>query len=367
MNRAEAEALIAKDAHANAERNRNSAAFLAERLISGPVRRARPTTITDAPEHRGVWAANWELREQGSALKLSGYASTFEPYEMHGGPAKGGWIEQIARTAFDKTLRGKPDLHLLINHEGMPLARTKSGTLHLSVDDHGLLVEAMLDREDPDVQRLEGKMKRKDMDEMSFAFRVIKQTWTETEGDPTGLRTIVEVSLHKGDVSVVNFGANPTTHAELANQQRRGRKGSPSVVKPVMATKVSRAEAAAIVAADSATAAVRRTEGDEIVKRALEMLNGRPAEVPADRVAAEQHRRAEVNERLAKLAHAIQVREATSGRRQWAARAEHQRLAEDEQQRRQAADERQDQLRCRRDIVDTVKARKSNIDLRQKN
>lgn len=184
-------------------------------------KRNRPVEITDAPEHRSIPRGQISLRadDESGALALTGYASTFEPYEMYGGPAAGGWIEQIAPTAFDKTLREKPDLHLLINHEGMPLARTKSGTLQLSVDKHGLKVNAPdLDRTDPDVQRLEPKMRRKDMDEMSFAFRVRAQTWSSHDDfpdDPYAVRIINEVSLHKGDVSVVNFGANPTTHAEV--------------------------------------------------------------------------------------------------------------------------------------------------------
>lgn len=180
-------------------------------------KRNRPTEITDAPEHRST--QRFEVRDDtADTITLEGYASTFEPYEMYGGPAAGGWIEQLATTAFDKTLREKPDLHLLINHEGMPLARTKSGTLQLSTDNHGLKVRSELDRSDPDVQRLEPKMRRKDMDEMSFAFRVKSQTWSAAEGfddDPMSHRMINEVSLHKGDVSVVNFGANDTTHAEI--------------------------------------------------------------------------------------------------------------------------------------------------------
>src|SRR5690606_18120990 len=140
--------------------------------------------------------------------------------EMYGGPETGGWIEQIDRNAFNKTLREKPDLHLLINHAGMPLARTKSKTLDLSVDDHGLKVEARLARTDPDVQRLETKRRRGDMDELSFAFRVKAQQWGVAEGyehleDDLTFRKITEVSLHKGDVSIVNFGANTTTHAEI--------------------------------------------------------------------------------------------------------------------------------------------------------
>jgi len=120
-------------------------------------------------------------------------------------------MEIVDRRAFDKTLRSKPDVHLLINHEGMPLARTKSGTLKLSTDSKGPMVEADLDRRDPDVQRLETKMNRGDMDQMSFAFRVIRQEWNEDESE----RRMVEVSIDRGDVSVVNFGANPATSSSL--------------------------------------------------------------------------------------------------------------------------------------------------------
>lgn len=79
-----------------------------------------------------------------------------------------------------------------------------------------------MDHSDPDVQALEPKMRRADMTEMSFAFRVNAQRWESAPGfdKPFGPRTITEVSLHKGDVSVVNFGANPTTSAELLGKRK---------------------------------------------------------------------------------------------------------------------------------------------------
>jgi len=167
--------------------------------------------LNGAPERRNVAVSEFEFREAGDSLALTGYASVFdEPYEVYGGPPAG-WMEIVDRRAFDKTLRSKPDVHLLINHEGMPLARTKSGTLKLSTDSKGLMVEADLDRRDPDVQRLETKMNRGDMDQMSFAFRVIRQEWNEDESE----RRMVEVSIDRGDVSVVNFGANPATSSSL--------------------------------------------------------------------------------------------------------------------------------------------------------
>ncbi|MCM1972318.1 HK97 family phage prohead protease [Streptomyces sp. G1] len=168
--------------------------------------------LIDVPERRAIQVnGGLELRAEGSELTLTGYASVFEsPYDVYGGPPYG-WTEIVDRKAFDVTLAAKPDLHLLINHEGMPLARTKSGTLRLAADTKGLHVEADLDADDPDVQRLRTKMRRGDMDEMSFGFRVKRQEWNEDYTE----RRLLEVSLHKGDVSVVNFGANPATSAEI--------------------------------------------------------------------------------------------------------------------------------------------------------
>lgn len=170
----------------------------------------RPTTVfNDEFEQRGH-ARRLEFRSDGDQLILTGYASTFQPYEMYGGPPMG-WTEIVDHRAFDKTLRGKPDLHLLVNHDGLPLARTKSGTLKVSVDTVGLKVWASLDRSDPDVQQIEPKMRRGDLNEMSFAFRVLGQEWNSDQTE----RRITEISLEKGDVSVVNFGANDTTSAQL--------------------------------------------------------------------------------------------------------------------------------------------------------
>lgn len=169
-------------------------------------------SLRDSPERRGIASGQFELREAGGGqLLLTGYASVFNsPYDVYGGPPYG-WTERVDPHAFDVTLAAKPDLHLLINHEGMPLARTKSGTLRLATDSQGLHVEAGLDPTDPDVQRLAPKMSRGDMDEMSFAFRVKRDEWSEDDSE----RNLLEVSLHKGDVSVVNFGANPATSAQL--------------------------------------------------------------------------------------------------------------------------------------------------------
>jgi HK97 family phage prohead protease len=174
-------------------------------------RRAKPTG--HSYEARHLRGTEFRAAVSGDPLTLVGYASVFDRnYEVYGGVDAGGWSEVIDRGAFTKTLAANPDVHLLINHDGLPLARTRSGTLHLSADSKGVKVLAQLDRSDPDVQRLEPKMLRGDINEMSFAFRVKGQVWL----DDDAVRRITEVDIDKGDVSVVNFGANPATSAQLA-------------------------------------------------------------------------------------------------------------------------------------------------------
>lgn len=249
--------------------------------MTAPARDRRDQLI-DVREQRDT--AKFEVRSQQDELILTGYASTFEPYQMYGGPAAGGWIEQIDPHAFDVTLRGRPDLNLLINHQGMPLARTKSGTLTLSVDSRGLRVEARLDRRDPDVQRLEPKMRRGDMTEMSFAFTVKHQAWSTTPefpNDDRAKRTILEVSLHKGDVSVVNYGANPTTSAEIQSKRRQKMQGRRTL---------SLAEAESIAMLDA-----KRTN-TSVMDRARRILDGTTSVADAiglaeaGRIAADRHR-----------------------------------------------------------------------------
>jgi HK97 family phage prohead protease len=173
---------------------------------------AKRGQLHNVREVRQYGMSNLEVREDtaSDSLMFAGYASVFNhDYEVH--DAFGSFTERLAPGAFSRTLAESPDVVLLINHEGLPLARTKSGTLRLSEDTVGLRVEAELDPYDPDVRALLPKMRRGDLDEMSFAFRVNGQSWSEDYSE----RTITEVNLARGDVSIVSFGANPATIAAL--------------------------------------------------------------------------------------------------------------------------------------------------------
>lgn len=168
--------------------------------------------LSNVREVRQYGISNVEVREEadGGAVTFAGYASVFNhDYEVY--DAFGAFTERLAPGAFTRTLKENPDVMLLVNHQGLPLARTKSGTLRLSQDNVGLRVEAQLDASDPDVQAVLPKMRRGDVDEMSFAFRVNEQEWSSDYTD----RTITEVNLSRGDVSIVSYGANPATVAAL--------------------------------------------------------------------------------------------------------------------------------------------------------
>lgn len=161
----------------------------------------------DQSEVRRVTPAlNYEFRDDDEGVSVSGYAAVFNEDADIGGY----FVERIAPGAFDDAI-GRDDVVFLINHDGLPLARTRSGTLNLSVDDRGLLMETDLDASDPDVQSILGKMRRGDLDKMSFAFIVEKQEWDDTVDPP--LRTIVQAQLR--DVSIVTFPAYDGTEIGL--------------------------------------------------------------------------------------------------------------------------------------------------------
>lgn len=179
-------------------------------------------------EQRVSPRSQFELREVpngtgGLNLKFSGYASVVErAYEME--DLFGPFDETITQGAFKRTIADGCDTAFLLNHEGMSLARTKSGTLKLSEDGTGLYSEAVLDPGNPVVAQMRSGVERGDLDEMSFAFRVVRDAWSKDFMH----RRISEVSLDKGDVSLVNYGANPHTGGTVALRQKLGYR-APSV------------------------------------------------------------------------------------------------------------------------------------------
>lgn len=178
-----------------------------------------PSLREDSPPSgiaRRSFPARFEVRAKadgtgGTRYELEGYASIYDtPYEMW--DWCGAYMETVAAGAGAKTLAENPDVVLVLNHEGMPMARTKAGSLELTEDSTGLHMRAPnLPGGLTVVRDVVLAVEEGLLDEMSFAFRILRWKWSPdyTQFD------ITEYSIHRGDVSVVTFGANPATTVDL--------------------------------------------------------------------------------------------------------------------------------------------------------
>jgi HK97 family phage prohead protease/HK97 family phage major capsid protein len=151
---------------------------------------------------RNLYGADVEVRaievRAEENMIITGYASVYgDKYDL------GYFTERVAPGAFEGRL--DDDVRLLINHEGMPLARTTNGTLELTTDGRGLFYRAQLadTQEGRDLYKL---IQRGDITQSSFAFTIDDDEWTADRK----LRTIKRVG-RLYDVSPVTYPASPTT------------------------------------------------------------------------------------------------------------------------------------------------------------
>ena len=149
-----------------------------------------------------------EVRDQEDGMvRVSGYAAVFDEETN----IAGAFREVIEPGAFASAIRRQDDVVFLVNHNGLPMARTRSGTLTLREDERGLYMETNLDPSDPDVRSILPKMRRGDLDKMSFAFVPTRQRWDDRGDMPK--RIIQDVELY--DVSVVTTPAYEGTEIGL--------------------------------------------------------------------------------------------------------------------------------------------------------
>jgi HK97 family phage prohead protease len=139
---------------------------------------------------------------------LIGHAAVFGEYTDMG------WFqERILPGAFTEAILND-DVRALFNHDpNYVIGRNKSGTLSLSEDAQGLAIEII----PPDTQFAKDLMvliSRGDISQMSFAFQVLEEKWTNfVENSRQDKRDLIKVSLY--DVSPVTYPAYPTTDVAL--------------------------------------------------------------------------------------------------------------------------------------------------------
>jgi HK97 family phage prohead protease len=144
---------------------------------------------------------NLEIRSEGDGMTLRGYAAIFNSPSQ---PLP--FTETIEPGAFRDSLKSRNDIKLLWNHEtGTVLGSTRAGTLSVSEDATGLLIEAHL----PDTQAGRDAatlIKRGDVNAFSFGFRVANggDTWINSNE-----RVLKRVNIH--EVSIVSWPAYTAT------------------------------------------------------------------------------------------------------------------------------------------------------------
>lgn len=144
-----------------------------------------------------------ESREDNGYI-VEGYASTFEPYLLF----KDGGIdfyEQIDERAFDNT--DMTDVIFLRDHEGAVMARTKNGTIELSVDSHGLKSKTDLGLTERSRDMYEDIAVR-NYTQMSFSFIVDDDEYIDDGEKITRRIKSIEKIF---DISAVAFPANSGT------------------------------------------------------------------------------------------------------------------------------------------------------------
>lgn len=144
-----------------------------------------------------------ESREDNGYI-VEGYASTFEPYLLF---RDGGidFYERIDERAFDNT--DMTDVIFLRDHEGAVMARTKNGTIELSVDSHGLKSKTDLGLTERSRDMYEDIAVR-NYTQMSFSFVVDDDEYIDDgEKITRHIKSIEKIF----DISAVAFPANSGT------------------------------------------------------------------------------------------------------------------------------------------------------------
>jgi len=133
------------------------------------------------------------------------YASTWtrEPDSYGDVVAKGAFAETI-----EHWTKSEGVLPILFGHDLVDPFSNIGYAKSLLEDDHGLLVHAALDLENPKAKQVYRMLKGRRINQMSFAYDVLEDGIVELEGEKTA-RELRKMALH--EVSVVPFGANSDT------------------------------------------------------------------------------------------------------------------------------------------------------------
>lgn len=161
-----------------------------------------------------TYAGSIELRSEPESgpdgQTLVGYASVFH---QRSELMYGAFYEMILPGAFDDVLNN--DVRALFNHDpSYVLGRTRSGTLQLSVDERGLKYEIHLPNNATIRDLVLEPIRRGDISQSSFGFRIASGGDTWTKEQDSYIRTIHKIA-RLSDVSPVTYPAYEGTDSAL--------------------------------------------------------------------------------------------------------------------------------------------------------
>jgi HK97 family phage prohead protease len=163
--------------------------------------------------------------DDSGEVRFKGYAAVFDSRTAIGNPLKWGFYEELAPSAFSKTIT-EGDQRFLIDHDSYyVVSRVSAGTLKLAQDAKGLMVDSVLDKRLSYVGDLITNIDNRNITGMSFGFHVVKDEWSvETVETSDGQEAEVEVrrilETRTIEVSAVTFPAYEDTEAELNSVAR---------------------------------------------------------------------------------------------------------------------------------------------------
>lgn len=146
---------------------------------------------------------NLELRTEPEERTIRGYAAVFSSPSVD----LGWYTEEIAPGAFQRSLKARPDVVALVDHDtGKIVARVSAGNLEIREDERGLYHTSKpinTSYGDDLIKLVDGHL----ITSMSFGFRTVADRWETRDGHEHRIVTDAELF----EVSYVVFPAYPAS------------------------------------------------------------------------------------------------------------------------------------------------------------
>ena len=148
-------------------------------------------------------AIDFRADEVDGKKHIAGYFIVFDDvYQMADGS-----LEQIDRHAVDSAI--DKDVRCLTDHNAhLVLGRTTAGTMTMTIDDHGVYADVIINDEDSDAVNTWARVKRRDVTQASFGFDIIRE---RCDIMPDGRCRYLVQELELFELTVCTFPAYAST------------------------------------------------------------------------------------------------------------------------------------------------------------